>query len=91
MLKKLNQLPPSAAMAGIYTMVDNSRGVWKAPANVTLSYVDSLVEDIDDDQQADLNAPAHGKAVNVHTPVSWRGYKVWEHVHWMEIPWIGGM
>ena len=58
-LKKLNLLPPSAAMAGIYTMVDNSRGVWKAPANVTLSYVDSLVEDIDDDQQADLNAPAH--------------------------------
>lgn len=54
-------------MAGIYTMVDNSRGVWKAPANVTLSYVDSLVEDIDDDQQADLNTPAHGKAVNVMT------------------------
>ncbi len=26
-------------------------------------------EDIDDDQQADLNAPAHGKAVNVDTPV----------------------
>ena len=76
-LKKLNQLPPSAAMAGIYTMVDNSRGVWKAPANVTLSYVDSLVEDIDDDQQADLNAPAHGKAVNVIRLFRGEGIKVW--------------
>ena len=76
-LKKLNLLPPSAAMAGIYTMVDNSRGVWKAPANVTLSYVDSLVEDIDDDQQADLNAPAHGKAVNVIRPFRGEGIKVW--------------
>ena len=76
-LKKLNLLPPSAAMAGIYTMVDNSRGVWKAPANVTLSYVDSLVEDIDDDQQADLNAPAHGKAVNVIRLFRGEGIKVW--------------
>jgi hypothetical protein len=31
---KLNLMPPSAAMAGIYTMVDNSRGVWKAPGQV---------------------------------------------------------
>lgn len=76
-LKKLNLLPPSAAMAGIYTMVDNSRGVWKAPANVTLSYVDSLVEDIDDEQQADLNAPAHGKAVNVIRLFRGEGIKVW--------------
>ncbi|WP_368565935.1 phage tail sheath family protein [Pseudoxanthomonas sp. UTMC 1351] len=29
-------IPPSAAMAGIYSMVDLTRGVWKAPANVTL-------------------------------------------------------
>lgn len=25
-----NILPPAAAMAGVYTMVDNARGVWKA-------------------------------------------------------------
>lgn len=29
-------IPPSAAMAGVYSMVDLTRGVWKAPANVTL-------------------------------------------------------
>lgn len=38
----LNLLPPSAAMAGIYAMVDNTRGVWKAPANVSLNYVNRV-------------------------------------------------
>lgn len=75
--KKLNLLPPSAAMAGIYTRVDNNRGVWKAPANVTLSYVDSVTEDIDDDQQANLNAPINGKAINVIRPFRGEGIKVW--------------
>ncbi len=28
--KQLNLLPPASAMAGVYTMVDNTRGVWKA-------------------------------------------------------------
>lgn len=76
-LKNLNLFPPSAAMAGIYTMVDNSRGVWKAPANVTLNYVGSTVEDIDDEQQADLNTPTHGKAVNVIRLFRGEGVKVW--------------
>ena len=76
-LKQLNLLPPSAAMAGIYTMVDRSRGVWKAPANVTLNYVNSVTEDIDDDAQANLNAPMNGKAVNVIRPFRGEGIKVW--------------
>lgn len=75
--KYLNLLPPSAAMAGIYTMVDNSRGVWKAPANVTLNYVDSVTEDIDDGQQAGLNVPMNGKVINVIRPFRGEGIKVW--------------
>ena len=76
-LKQLNLLPPSAAMAGIYTMVDHSRGVWKAPANVSLNYVDSPAEDLDDDEQANLNAPMKGKAVNVIRTFRGEGVKVW--------------
>ena len=76
-LKQLNLLPPSAAMAGIYTMVDHSRGVWKAPANVSLNYVDSPAEDLDDDEQANLNAPMNGKAVNVIRLFHGEGVKVW--------------
>ncbi|OUP35620.1 phage tail sheath C-terminal domain-containing protein [Bacteroides sp. An19] len=76
-LKQLNLLPPSAAMAGIYTMVDHSRGVWKAPANVSLNYVDSPAENLDDDEQANLNAPMNGKAVNVIRLFHGEGVKVW--------------
>ena len=75
--KYLNRLPPSAAMAGIYTMVDNSRGVWKAPANVTLNYVESVTEEIDDVAQAGLNVPMSGKAINVIRPFRGEGVKVW--------------
>ncbi|MFJ3368117.1 phage tail sheath family protein [Pseudomonas sp. NPDC086251] len=30
-------IPPSAVMAGVYCRVDLTRGVWKAPANVTIN------------------------------------------------------
>ncbi len=35
-------LPPSAAIAGQYCTVDRTRGVWKAPANVSLRTVNDL-------------------------------------------------
>ncbi|MEG0518883.1 MAG: phage tail sheath subtilisin-like domain-containing protein [Bacteroidales bacterium] len=76
-LKYMNLLPPSAAMAGIYTMVDNSRGVWKAPANVTLNYVTGTAEDICDYQQENFNAPINGKSINVIRFFSGEGVKVW--------------
>lgn len=73
----LNLLPPSAAMAGIYTAVDNSRGVWKAPANVTVSYADSPTENINDYMQEGLNMPMNGKAVNAIRSFPGEGVKVW--------------
>lgn len=74
---KLNLLPPSAAMAGLYTMVDNTRGVWKAPANVSVNYVNSPTENIDNAQQEDLNMPMNGKAVNAIRTFPGEGIKVW--------------
>ncbi|TXK23523.1 phage tail protein [Pontibacter qinzhouensis] len=35
----LAAMPPSGAIAGVYAMVDRTRGVWKAPANVSLANV----------------------------------------------------
>ncbi len=32
-------LPPSAAVAGAYAAIDSNRGVWKAPANISLANV----------------------------------------------------
>lgn len=73
----LNLLPPSAAMAGIYTMVDNTRGVWKAPANVSVNSVISPTVNITFDDQEDLNVPLSGKAVNAIRTFVGEGIKVW--------------
>lgn len=75
--ERLNLLPPSAAMAGLYTMVDNTRGVWKAPANVSVNYVNSPTENIDNALQEDLNMPMNGKAVNAIRSFTGDGIKVW--------------
>ena len=74
---KLNELPPSAAMAGVYTMVDNSRGVWKAPANVSLAAVTSPTVNITHDEQEDLNVTSQGKSINAIRSFIGEGTLVW--------------
>ena len=74
---KLNLLPPSAAMAGIYTMVDSERGVWKAPANVSLNSVVSPAVNISHDDQEDLNVDINGKSINAIRSFIGRGVLVW--------------
>jgi phage tail sheath protein FI len=73
----LNLLPVSAAMAGVYTLVDNSRGVWKAPANVSIATVVSPAVNISHEEQEDLNVPISGKSVNAIRFFTGEGIKVW--------------
>lgn len=74
---KLNELPPSAAMAGIYTMVDNTRGVWKSPANVSMAGVVSPTVNITHDEQEDLNVTSQGKSINAIRSFIGEGTLVW--------------
>ncbi|MCC5946174.1 MAG: phage tail sheath family protein [Bernardetiaceae bacterium] len=74
---QINVLPPSAAMAGIYTMVDNSRGVWKAPANVSVNSVIAPVVNLTSDDQEDLNVTLSGKSINAIRPFIGEGVLVW--------------
>ncbi len=74
---RLNLLPPSAAMAGVYTMVDNSRGVWKAPANVSLNSVVSPTVNITHAEQEDLNVTTAGKSINAIRTFIGEGTLVW--------------
>jgi hypothetical protein len=74
---RLNLLPPSAAMAGIYTMVDNSRGVWKAPANVSLNGVVSPAVSLSAEDQEDLNVTTQGKSINAIRSFIGEGVLVW--------------
>lgn len=73
----LNVLPPSAAMAGVYTAVDMSRGVWKAPANVSLNAVAGPVLLLSNADQEDMNVPGDGKAVNAIRTFVGHGVLVW--------------
>ncbi|MDR0368502.1 MAG: phage tail sheath family protein [Bacteroidales bacterium] len=77
MRRMLNMLPASAAMAGIYTMVDNTKGVWRAPANVSVATVESPTVNICHEEQEDLNVPINGKAVNAIRFFTGEGIKVW--------------
>jgi phage tail sheath protein FI len=77
MQHQLNLLPPAAAMAGVYTMVDNSRGVWKAPANVSLNAVVSPSVSITHDEQEDLNVTTQGKSINAIRTFIGEGVLVW--------------
>lgn len=75
--EQLNLLPPSAAIAGQYVSVDKARGVWKAPANVTLNSVIKPSLNFSDEEQAKLNVPTDGKAVNLIRSFTGEGIKVW--------------
>lgn len=68
---------PGALMAGIYTMVDNTRGVWKAPANVSLNSVVRPMVNVSHDDQEDLNVSAQGKSINAIRPFVGEGTLVW--------------
>ncbi len=71
-------LPPSPAIAGIYTSVDNVRGVWKSPANVSLNSVIGGTTMIDDFDQEDLNVDTTaGKSINAIRSFTGRGTLVW--------------
>lgn len=71
-------LPPSPAIAGVYASVDRVRGVWKAPANVSLNSVikpEVLLSDLD---QEDFNVDAeNGKSINCIRQFVGRGNLVW--------------
>jgi phage tail sheath protein FI len=71
-------LPPSAAMAGICAGVDRDRGVWKAPANVSVASVLSPVSKVTEAQQGQLNVdPTGGKSINAIRSFAGRGTLVW--------------
>lgn len=74
---QLNVLPPSAGIAGVYSMVDNTRGVFKAPANVGMSQVVAPMVPISSEQQEDLNVTTSGKSINAIRTFTGEGTLIW--------------
>lgn len=71
------ELPPSAAVAGVYVKTDAARGVWKAPANVSLNKVNAPKIAIDNSTQNILNVDSSGKSINAIRSFSGKGVMVW--------------
>ncbi len=77
-LYRANMLPPSGAVAGVYTQNDIQNGVWKSPANLSIVGAVSLPIHLSDSQQADLNVDAmSGKSVNAIRFFDGRGILIW--------------
>lgn len=71
-------LPPSSAVAGVYARVDRDRGVWKAPANVSLNYVIKPTVKITNTIQDNLNVDTvAGKSINAIRSFTGKGTLIW--------------
>lgn len=66
-------IPPGGPVLGIYARTDNTRGVFKAPANETVAGAIDVEYDIDQGTQENLNP----KGVNVIRRFPGRGIRVW--------------
>ncbi len=71
-------LPPGGAVAGVYAATDSTRGVWKAPANISLNNVLEPLVRLDNAHQDELNVDAAtGKSINAIRAFSGKGTLVW--------------
>jgi uncharacterized protein len=70
-------LPAAPIVVGVYAAVDNSRGVWKAPANVSLSSVIQPTIKITNAEQEDLNVHTTGKSINAIRAFTGKGTLIW--------------
>jgi phage tail sheath protein FI len=74
---KINILPPSGAMAGVFSLSDANQGVWNAPANMALFSTLSPTVNLTDTLQGPINVPLNGEAVDVIRAFPGRGTVVW--------------
>ncbi len=70
-------LPPSSTIAGIYAKVDEDRGVWKSPANVSVNNISGPAVKITMDENDDFNVHSSGKSINVIRTFTGKGTLVW--------------
>lgn len=70
-------LPPSPVAAGVYAKVDETRGVWKSPANVSINTVSGPTVKIDRVDNDNFNVHPTGKSINVIRSFTGKGTLVW--------------
>ena len=73
LLRTSGFFPPSAAMAGIYARTDNTRGVFKAPANEVVRGCTGLSVNYNEAEQGKVNP----KGINLIRSLPGQGIRVW--------------
>lgn len=77
-LTEANILPPSGAMAGVYTVNDQEAGVWNSPANTSIVGAVLLPIRLSDSDQENLNIDAvSGKSINAIRFFNGQGILIW--------------
>ncbi len=66
-------MPPSGHIAGVWARTDETRGVWKAPANDTIRGVLDLAYGVTQNEQSLLNPIG----INCIRPFGTRGIRIW--------------
>jgi len=66
-------IPPSGHVAGVWARTDESRGVWKAPANDTIRGVLDIERAVTQNEQSLLNPIG----INCIRPFGTRGIRIW--------------
>jgi len=66
-------VPPSGHIAGVWARTDDSRGVWKAPANDTIRGVLDIERNVTQNEQGLLNPIG----INCIRPFGTRGIRIW--------------
>lgn len=66
-------IPPSGHVAGVWARTDDTRGVWKAPANDTIRGVLDVERSITQNEQSLLNPIG----INCIRPFGTRGIRIW--------------
>jgi phage tail sheath protein FI len=66
-------IPPSGHIAGVWARTDETRGVWKAPANDTIRGVLDIERTVTQNEQALLNPIG----INCIRPFGTRGIRIW--------------
>ena len=66
-------IPPSGHVAGVWARTDDTRGVWKAPANDTMRGVLDVERNVTQNEQSLLNP----MGINCIRPFGTRGIRIW--------------
>ncbi|MEL7003825.1 MAG: phage tail sheath C-terminal domain-containing protein [Bacteroidota bacterium] len=72
-----NTIPPSGAVAGVFSRSDSTYGIQKAPANMILKGVIETHTLVTDADQREFNVPHGGKSINCIRTFVNNGIKIW--------------